>query len=322
MELPAALRQAVERELEGVPLQELKRAGDRLSRRYREEVRDGSLHLSDRIAVAAYLATRLPATYAAIRAAGDAVAEAVPDFAPQSLLDIGAGPGTALWAISECWPGIERAVLVEASVTARDAGERLFSAVPMPSTTWLAADVESAFPDASRSDIVTIAYVLDELAPGSRASLIDKAWSLTAGLLLIVEPGTPAGWQRILAARDRLLAEGAHIAAPCPHHEACPLDAPDWCHFSRRVARSRLHRLAKSAEVPWEDEKFVYLAAARERPRPRGARVLAPPRRASGQLTLKLCRPDGSAAGCGLSKRDGDAYRAARRLDWGDSFSD
>ena len=85
MELPAALRHAVERELEGVPLQELKRAGELLSRRYRDEVRDGSMHLSRQTAVAAYLATRLPATFAAIRAAASAAAETLPDFTPRSL---------------------------------------------------------------------------------------------------------------------------------------------------------------------------------------------------------------------------------------------
>ena len=110
---------------------------------------------------------------------------------------------------------------------------------------------------------MTLSYVLDELAPDAIGPLVDRLWALTAGLLLVVEPGTPAGWSRILAARDRLIAAGAHILAPCPHQEPCPLAAPDWCHFSRRVARSRLHRLTKGADVPWEDEKFIYLAASR-----------------------------------------------------------
>jgi ribosomal protein RSM22 (predicted rRNA methylase) len=102
MELPPAPRQAVENALEGVPLADLKRAADLLSRRYRGEVRDGRLHLSDRLAAQAYLATRLPATYAAIRASLAAVAEMRPGFAPATLLDIGAGPGSALWAAHGC----------------------------------------------------------------------------------------------------------------------------------------------------------------------------------------------------------------------------
>jgi len=70
------------------------------------------------------------------------------------------------------------------------------------------------------------------------------------GLLVLVEPGTPAGYGRILRARDRLVGLGATLAAPCPHHAACPLTGEDWCHFSVRLPRSRDHRLAKGGEVP------------------------------------------------------------------------
>ena len=125
MELPPALRQAVDQALEGVPLADLKRAADILSRRYRGEVRDGRLHLSDRLAAQAYLATRLPATYAAIRASLAAVAEVRPDFAPATLLDVGAGPGSALWAARDCWDSLEEATLVETSDAIRKVGSAL-----------------------------------------------------------------------------------------------------------------------------------------------------------------------------------------------------
>ncbi len=132
-------------------------------------------------------------------------------------------------------------------------------------------------------DLVTLAYVLDELDAAERATLIERLWSRTADTLLIVEPGTPAGWQRILDARALLLKQGAQMIAPCPHAQACPLVAPDWCHFSRRVARSRAHLLAKGAEVPWEDEKFSYLAVTRNSAALPTARVIAPPRPAAAR---------------------------------------
>ena len=123
MELPPALRQAVDRFLEGTPLEQLRAASGRLSNRYRSETRDGSLHLDDVSAVKAYLAARLPATYAAVRASMAYVAEAAPDFAPVSLLDIGAGPGTVLWAAADCWDGLEKATMIEASEAVRSAGQ-------------------------------------------------------------------------------------------------------------------------------------------------------------------------------------------------------
>ncbi|MGP2491858.1 small ribosomal subunit Rsm22 family protein [Mesorhizobium sp. PUT5] len=322
MELPAALRQGVDRMLEGVPLPDLKKAARTLSDRYRAETRDGRLHMGSDMAAKAYLATRLPATYAAVRAALEAVAEARPDFSPKTLLDIGAGPGTMLWAAADRWPGLEEAMLLEASEPARKIGKTLADAMSAK-VEWIPGDATLDLDGIKSADLVTVAYVLDELAPAALPKLVERLWALAGETLIIVEPGTPAGWQRILAARTQLVEAGGHIAAPCPHHGSCPLVEPDWCHFSRRVTRSRLHRLAKDAEVPWEDEKFAYVAVS-HRPMASGtalpARVLAPPRAGSGKVELKLCRPDGSAGTQLFSRRDGDTFRAARRCDWGDTL--
>lgn len=321
MELPPALRLAVDRFLQGTPLEELRVASERLSQRYRSETRDGRLHLGEAAAVKAYLAARLPATYAAVRASMAYIAEAAPDFAPASLLDIGAGPGTVLWAANDCWDGLEKATLIEASETVRNAGRVLAADATLPAADWLAGDAAKPLPAIEAADLVTLSYVLDELAPDAIGPLVDRLWGLTSGLLLVVEPGTPAGWSRILAVRDRLIAAGAHILAPCPHQKPCPLAAPDWCHFSRRVARSRLHRLTKGADVPWEDEKFTYLAASRTPAPSHAARILAPPHAGKGRIGLKLCLPDGSASEDMFSKRDGELFKRVRRLDWGDALA-
>ena len=187
---------------------------------------------------------------------------------------------------------------------------------------WIAADLAAGLAGLKPADLVTLAYVLDELSPSAIEPLVDRLWALTKDTLVVVEPGTPAGWRRILAVRSRLIAAGAHLAAPCPHQAACPLVAPDWCHFSRRVARSRLHRLAKGGDVPWEDEKFIYVAASRNRPIAPAARVLAPPQTASGTVRLKLCQADGTAAERLVTRREGAAFKVARRLDWGDAAGD
>lgn len=320
MELPAPLRLAVDRALENVPLADLQRAAATLSARYRAELRDGRLHLGEALAMKAYLAARLPATYAAVRASLTMVAEARPDFAPTSLLDLGAGPGTVLWAAADCWPGLGEATLVEASAAARAAGAELAKGLAVPAIRWLEGDVVRAGTVFPGADLVTLSYVLDELEPAAVGPLVERLWTLARDTLVVVEPGTPAGWKRILAVRERLTALGAHVAAPCPHDRPCPLSPPDWCHFSRRVARSRLHRLTKAGDVPWEDEKFVFVAASRQPAERPAARVIAPPRQAKGMATLKLCRADGAAETRTVTKREGEDYRIARRLDWGDSL--
>jgi ribosomal protein RSM22 (predicted rRNA methylase) len=320
MELPILLRRAVDRALSGIPLDEFAATAAVLSQRYREERRDGKAHVASNRDALAYLAVRLPATYAAVRASFAAVAEARPDFAPKSALDVGAGPGTALWAATECWPELADVLLVEASRVFRVFGEQLAAEMQQVRMTWRTSDVATDGIHGEPRDLVTLAYVLNEIAPENQSLVVERLWRLAADTFVIVEPGTPAGWQRILAARRQLIEAGAHVIAPCPHANACPLQPPDWCHFARRVARSRLHRQAKGADVPWEDEKFSYLAVSRTWAAAAGARVIARPRKASGRVTLKLCRPDGSAAEQLFSRRDGALFRRASRSDWGSSL--
>lgn len=319
MDLPPPLRQLTELALAGISAADLVRAGELLSKRYRAEVQDGRLHLTDDLAARAYLVIRLPATYAAISACTRAVAVVRPDFAPRTLLDVGAGPGSALWAAAERWSSLGDALLIEASPTIRAWGERATAGAPF-GVSWRTADVTSELTGVKPRDLVSAAYVLNELAPAARDELVDRLWSLTADTLLLVEPGTPAGWARILSARARLIAAGASLLAPCPHAADCPLASPDWCHFSQRVARTRSHRQAKRADVAWEDEKYIYLAASRYPGVEPQARVLATPRARSGFVTLKLCTQDGTATERPVSKREGAAFKAARRTGWGDTF--
>jgi len=320
MQLPPPLRHAVDDALKNASLADLAASSEQLSQRYRGEVRDGRRHLADDRAALAYLAARLPATYAAVRASLEAVAAARPDFAPATALDVGAGPGTALWAAADCWSGLADVLLIEASPAIRAWGERLAAGAGPARVAWRTADIDNGLADCAPRDLVTLAYVLGEIAPERRDALIDRLWQLAGGVLVIVEPGTPSGWQRILAARERVIAGGGSIVAPCPHASACPLVPPDWCHFVQRVARSRVHRQVKSADVPWEDEKFIYLAASRTPGLPFASRVIARPRAASGRVALKLCRDDGTADERLVTRREGAAFKAARRVDWGDVF--
>jgi len=72
--------------------------------------------------------------------------------------------------------------------------------------------------------------------------------------------------------------------------------------------------------VPWEDEKFIYLAASRKTSLPAQARILAPPRASKGRIDLKLCCADGVLQDRTISKRDGATFKTARRRDWGETI--
>lgn len=322
MELPSPLRQAIDQALEHTPVADLAKAAEALSQRYRAETRDGRWHVSSDLQAKAYMATRMPATYAAARAALGYLSDLRPDFSPLDLLDVGSGTGAAVWAAHNCWGSLEAATLLEGSEAMRRWGKEL-SAASVVQSDWKSADLRNPLPALEPHQLVTLTYVLDELEPPARSALVGQLWNLTADMLLIVEPGTPAGWRRILEARGQLLGLGAHLVAPCPHAQTCPLTRLDgeWCHFSRRVARSRVHRLAKGGEVPWEDEKFIYLAVARAPIALPQGRVISPAKGGKGHLRLRLCAADGSESEQTFSKRNGEAYQAARRLDWGDALN-
>src|SRR6185437_16075333 len=151
-----------------------------------------------------------------------------------------------------------------------------------------------------------------------RRDLVDVTWAKTRDTLVIVEPGTPAGYARIIAARAQLIAAGANVAAPCPHDNECPLTPPDWCHFAQRLPRSRAHMQMKGAEVPFEDEKFSYVTLTRAPIAQRPSRVLTPPLIGKAETTAKLCTPDGVAL-AKIPRRDKAAYAYTRRWRWGDA---
>ena len=113
--------------------------------------------------------------------------------------------------------------------------------------------------------------------------------------------------------------KGRRHRAMRPKVRKAPTDADLQEQLDLRT-RSRVHRQAKNAEVPWEDEKFSYVAVSRRPASTIGARVIARPRKASGRVTLKLCRPDGSAGDQLFSRRDGALFKRASRADWGSSM--
>ena len=65
-----------------------------------------------------------------------------------------------------------------------------------------------------RADLVTLSYVLGELSEVDQSAVLERVAGAAAELVVIVEPGTPAGYRRILAARSALLAAGLTVLAP------------------------------------------------------------------------------------------------------------
>lgn len=71
--------------------------------------------------------------------------------------------------------------------------------------------------------------------------------------------------------------------------------------------------------MPFEDERFIYIALTRAPPATRAARVLAPPDIGKAEIAAKLCTGGGLAI-TKVPRRDKAAYANARRWRWGDAI--
>ncbi|HUI98428.1 MAG TPA: small ribosomal subunit Rsm22 family protein [Xanthobacteraceae bacterium] len=327
-DLPADLRGGLEQLTQGRSHGALAQRAAALSQRYRAGGRSADA-IRDHDDALAYALTRLPATYAAAAAALSAVAQARPAFAPRTLLDVGAGPGTAAWAAAKGFPTIADVRLVDDNPALRALARALLAASDHAALRH-AAYAAGALAElgGAPADLVVASYLIGELAPAALARAAEVLWSLAGAMLVVVEPGTPAGFARIRDLRAQLIARGARVAAPCPHDAACPIVAPDWCHFARRLARSRSHQRAKGAALAYEDEKFAYVALAREplareplarEPGARfDARVLAHPRVTKAGIAAKLCTAEGIITEV-TPRRDRARYKPRIRWRWGDA---
>ena len=316
--LPLALKAALDAKLEGLSRQDTAVRAAAISKAYRDG--GSSITIKSETDALAYALVRMPATYAALAASLNALSEVRPEFAPQSLLDVGAGPGTASWAAAEAFASIRSFMLIDINAALQTLALELGRGHGRLDTMTCRRDA-NALDDAEPADLVVASYLIGEVGETERRTLTERLWARTRDTLLVVEPGTPAGYARIIELRAQLVASGAHVAAPCPHDRPCPLSAPDWCHFAQRLPRLRAHIQVKGAELPFEDEKFSYVALTRTPAARRPSRVLAPPLVGKVEVSAKLCTADGLEA-AKVPRRDKAAYAKARRWRWGDALPD
>jgi ribosomal protein RSM22 (predicted rRNA methylase) len=320
--LPPAdtLRTALAALLDGLPPKAAAQAVERLIVNYRGRTPTDAPVLRDRSDVVAYAAYRMPATFEAVCSALEAFAAAVPGWVPGGHVDVGGGTGAATWAVNATWEGGRPVTVLDWAEPALALGREIAAANPeLKAAEWQRSRIGSALTIES-TDLVTVSYVLGELTDADRTAVVDAA-ATAAQAVVIIEPGTPDGYTRVIEARDHLITAGFRIAAPCPHSAACPI-APgtDWCHFSARVSRSSLHRQIKGGSLAYEDEKFSYVAATRLPATPARARIVRKPQIRKGQVLLDLCETEPSLRRTTVTKRHGDLYKAARDADWGDAW--
>ena len=180
-----------------------------MSAAYRE---NRAMRLPDPARTAAYLVTRMPATFAAAHAVLRELRERLGARPISSVLDMGAGAGAASLAARECFPASGAITMVE-----RDAALAAAARQWLPEAAVMLEDVTrmKALPP---HDLVIAAYSLGEIG----GPLAARLWQAARVALVVIEPGTPRGYALILKVRAELLEAGGSHGGALPRRDPVP----------------------------------------------------------------------------------------------------
>lgn len=301
MDLPIALIQAIDQLIEPYSLKEVAQAAQQLSERYRSGKKS---HFETELDCLAYLCTRLPATYAAIRRVFEER-----QTPPGSIVDFGAGLGTSVWAVPEA----TSFHLVEQDPLFQALGQKL---THKQGVTWQQGDLTTLDP-LPEGDLYLFSYSLGEIDPSLYPKFLPRFFEKAKKEIVIIEPGTPTGFERIRTLRTLFLKWGGHLVAPCPHEKACPMEGKNWCHFAQRLPRTPWHRQLKGGTLGYEDEKFSYLIVSKKRCHTTKNRILRTPQKKKGHVIFEVCTENGIQKKV-ITKKEKEFYKNCKKLMWGD----
>jgi len=216
---------------------------------------------------------------------------------PRRVLDLGAGTGAVGEAIRARWPAAELVAIDRVAGPGVRVADVTRAARP--------AGVAGHF------ELIVAAHLLNELAldADGRARLV-AGWCrellAPSGLCIVVEPALRETSRALLAVRERLVAGGWFVAAPCLRQGSCPALARerDFCHASAPAiveGRSRV-----------DFSYLVVRAAGSAETEPAGYRVVSDPMKDKGRLRLFVC---GAAGRFLLTRLDRDRSPSNEALD-------
>ena len=323
MELPLDIKELLERLLDDYPLRILKESSFNIINKYnnKEDISNGDNHINKEIDAKVYSVIRYPSTFKAFSDSLEYSLSHLDDIDITSVLDVGAGSAAASIACLYQLNHLNKIDLLEKEDVMINIGEYLLSRLDTKGVDIKYHNMDITKDDISsyKKDLVISSYVLNELDHSNIIKVINKMWDSTNKALLVVEPGTPKGYEIIKLIRDHLISKGGYILAPCPHMDKCSLPSNDWCHFSTRVARSKLHKALKGGDAPYEDEKYCYIAFSKSPCTRCTNRILRHPQISSGFITMEVCSPGGLKT-IKVTKKDKEMFRIVRKAKSGDEI--
>ncbi len=317
MEIPKTLESAIEEEITNIKISELKEEAKQLSYRYMNKTRTGESFITSELQAITYSIIRMPATYGAVTTALKNCLELI-DINIETLLDVGAGTGSATWATSNLI-NLKNVTCIERESYMQRLGSKLMDSNELlKDVTWISKDILKN-PISEKADLVIASYMTNELLDEERINVLNQLINATNGVLLIIEPGTPEGHKIIKNIKKYCVENNLYVIAPCVSQEECKLDNNNWCHSTCRIQRTKIHKILKDGDAPYEDEKFSYIAVSKQKIKNQNSRILRHPIIKSGFVNLELCTKDG-IKNVTISKKDGDLYKQAKKKNCGDSL--
>ncbi len=332
MNIPYEMQEAIEKLLEERSISKIRDCVSSVCERYNNESGRGRGLVKNEEEAVSYAISRMPGTFGAVKSAIRAFKEATGDCLEdgslkiKSIADIGAGTGAAVWAATSEFD-FEHITCFERESSMTVIGKHMLSYGDdvMKNAVWVQGDAVTYKDGGFKADLVTASYIMNELKPEDRAGFLKNIWETSDKAIIIIEPGTKAGYQNIMYAREFFVKNGAKVAAPCMFSTECPLPAEDWCHFSCRMQRSKVQKFVKGGDAPYEDEKFSYIAVLKAPSGERGdeskdkARIIRHPITNKGCVELKLCSRRG-IENVKVTSRDKTRFKAARKAEWGEKL--
>lgn len=257
-----------------------------------------------------------------------------PTFLPKSVFSFGSGVGTDVWAVKSNWPdGVEEYYCVDSSGSMNKIAELLIQDGEENKKPFIENVYFRQFLPASHDrkyNLVISSFSLLELPSAEhRLQTVDSLWQKTSDFLLLVEPGTNAGYKAILEARDYVVdylntfddvSQHGYVVAPCPHDLECPRIAEGLktpCNFE--IAYAPLSLISKGTINRY---RFSYVLLKKgQRPNVEvWPRIVRPVKARHNHTACEICCSDGQLKQTVFTKSHHgyNLYKCSRYFNWGD----
>lgn len=248
---------------------------------------------------------------------------------PLEIFDLGAGPGTASFAlifellkrapldfplIRFTWVDQNREIMEDGKALMKLLMEKMPTLKDRILVDWLQGDwLPDAAPKGRTPDLILLGNLLNEFTGHELNS--DRVWMKFKGLLqaprsagvLMIEPAARLPSQRLSYLRDRALEENVFerrsesLWGPCLHAGACPLgQGRDWCHFSvpAKIPGKWFKAFSKllGSEREWLKFSYIWFAAvdfpSDSKPKQTELVISDPIPHPSGGRAVLICQPN------------------------------